>query len=191
MFKGLVDAVSCRCPKPLRRFATEARSNTALEFAIIGPVFFLFIFGIFMISIAQFWQMTLDDAVRNAVRGVADNTITTGPQFVAAVCGEFGAAAPNCNSTTVQYDVQTGTSFAAITPATFNAQGSLSSATEFNVANSVPLQSGTSPAPATPEFLVAQVAYLLPIKIPLIPSGVMTENGTQGLYSSVATAKQY
>src|SRR5208282_99321 len=77
-----------------RRLLRETRSDTAVEFAIIGAAFFLFVFGIFVVSLDQFLQMTLDDAVRNAARQVQIGNVTTGSQFVTSVCNEFGLAAP-------------------------------------------------------------------------------------------------
>ena len=45
-----------RILRALRKLGRETRSETALEFALIGSAFFLFIFIIFTVSIDQFWQ---------------------------------------------------------------------------------------------------------------------------------------
>lgn len=186
--------------RALHRLRRNTRADTALEFALIGSAFFLFIFIIFTIAIDQFWQMVLDDAVRNATRQVAIGkiTATSTPSFVSAVCNEFGIAAPGCTNT-LQYSVQGGTSFSAITPATLNANGTLSG-TYVVTGTTTPSFSGvaaTTPPTvlptvthATPQFLLVQVAYPLPFKIPLVPGGVATENGTPSLFSTVATAME-
>jgi hypothetical protein len=191
------------CRTVARRFLHETRSDTAVEFAMIGSAFFLFIFAIFVISIDQFWQMTLDDAVRNATRQVqigkvmtdaTTNGVTPGAQFVSDICNEFGAAAPDCKST-LHYSVQGGTSFSGITPATFNSNGTLTGtnvddASFPGVTATIPLRVVPTPMDATPEFLLVQVAYPLPFKILAVPGGVATENGTSSLYSVVATAME-
>ena len=66
------------CHPAMRRLLREMRSDTAVEFAMIGAAFFLVIFGIFVVSINQFWQMTLDDAVRTATRQVQTLIVTIG-----------------------------------------------------------------------------------------------------------------
>jgi Flp pilus assembly protein TadG len=181
------------CRSVARRFLRETRSDTAVEFAMIGSAFFLFIFGIFVISIDQFWQMTLDDAVRNAARQVSldspSNPVTTGPQFVTAVCKEFGVVAPGCNTTNIKYTVQSAASFSALQPATLSAGGTLTPSAFFSVTPTTEPSpaTSTSPAvPASPQFLLVQVAYPLPFKILAVPGGVATENGTPSLFSAVA-----
>ena len=190
-----------RTMRPLivaRRFRRETRADTAVEFAIIGSAFFLFIFGIFVISIDQFWQMTLDDAVRAAARQVAIGKITTGPQFVTSVCNEFGVAAPYCSSN-LQYSVQSNSYFSAtgnantITPAAFSSAGNLSPNGTFSVTlTTVPTPATSTQAAVTgaEQFLLVQVAYPLPFKVMIVPGGVATENGTPSLYSAVATVMQ-
>jgi Flp pilus assembly protein TadG len=197
LIKGMsVGGAGCRAVA--RRFLRETRSDTAVEFAMIGSAFFLFIFAIFVISIDQFWQMTLDDAVRNATRQVqigsnSPTGVTSGSQFRTAVCNEFGLAVPSCNSTNLQFSVQSGPTFGGLTPATLSSNGTLTPSSLFSVTPT------TSPAAATessaavlgaPQFLLVQVAYVLPFKILLAAGGVATENGTPALVSAVATVME-
>lgn len=182
-----------------QRLWQETRSETAVEFAMIGAVFFVFVFGIFVVSIDQFWQMTLDDAVRSAARQVAvPNKITTGAQFVSTVCNEFGVAAPYCTSN-LQYSVQSNLYFSAtgsgntITPAVLDANGNLSSNGTFSVAATTVPKAATSTQAAVTgaeQFLLVQVAYPIPFKLLAVPGGVATQNGTSSLYSVVATVMQ-
>ena len=80
----------------------------------------------------MFWQMTLDDAVRNATRQVQIGNVTTGSAFVTAVCGEFGLVAPNCAGS-LQYAVQGGAYFGTggITATSFSSAGNLGSPQTF------------------------------------------------------------
>lgn len=163
------------------RLLKERRSVTVVEFALIGPVLFLFIFAVLLAGVVQFWQLVLDDSVRNAAReiaiGIASSSsgIHGSADFVSAVCGEFGHAAPGCGSR-LQYAVQGAQSFtgsAGITPATISAAGRLSLPATFSgIAVSAP-------------FLV-QVVYPIPIGIPLLPPGLLTLNGTPSLISAAA-----
>jgi Flp pilus assembly protein TadG len=181
MFNTLV-----RTRSGIGRLLRDTRADTALEFAMIGSALFLFIFGIFVFSLDMFWQMTLDDAVRNAARQVQIGAITNSTEFKDAVCTEFGVTAPNCE-TNLQYAVQTSSSFGTITPGQLSAAGILSNNGTFVRTMSTELTSTTS---AAPEFLLVQVAYLIPLKIFAVPAGVATENGTPALMSAAAAVMQ-
>jgi Flp pilus assembly protein TadG len=165
----------------LQRFFQETRSITAVEFAFIGPVLFVFVFAILLTGVVQFWQLTLDDAVRDAAREVAigaggsSSGVDSGTGFVNAVCGEFGQAAPGCSSH-LQYVVQGAPNFTGsggITPATISSAGQLSATPTFT---------GIT---ASEPFLV-QVVYPVPISIPLVPLGLLTLNGTPSIISATA-----
>ncbi|MDR3576203.1 MAG: pilus assembly protein [Anaerolineaceae bacterium] len=177
-FSGLRNTASL-----FKRLRGDAKASTAVEFAMIGSVFFLLVFGIFVISIDLFWQMTLDDAVRNASRQVQMGKVTTGSDFISAICQEFGVVAPNC-SAALQYSVQGGAYFGAggISATSFTSSGNLSPSQTFSNA--------TATATGAPVFLLVQVAYPLPVKILAVPNGVATENGTPSLYSAVATVME-
>ena len=162
-----------------RRLWQDTRSITAVEFALIGPVLFLFIFAVLLTGVVQFWQLTLDDSVRNAARlvaigaGTASSGIHSGSDFVNAVCGEFGVAAPSCAGR-LQYAVQGAPAFATgIVPATVSAGGNLSpNATYSGITLGQP-------------FLV-QAVYPVPISIPLWPMSLITLNGTNAIISAAA-----
>ncbi len=165
----------------VQRFLQETRSVTAVEFALIGPVLFLFVFAILLTGVVQFWQLVLDDAVRNAGRGVAigaassSSGVHSGTDFKTAVCGEFGQAAPGCSSG-LQYAVQGAPYFTGsggVTPATISSAGQLSLPAAF---------AGVTVA----EPFLVQVVYPIPISVPLLPAGMLTLNGTPSIISSVA-----
>ncbi len=163
---------------------------------MIGVVFFLFVFAVFVIGIDQFWQMTLDDAVRAATRQVQIGKITTSAQFSAAVCNEFAVVAPNCAGK-INFFLQTAPSFYAMSQlvATLNPDGTLTGSagsSNFLAAASVPQTTTTSNGTTTitkpvPQFLLVQVIYPLPFRVLLAAGGVATENGTSSLLSTIST----
>jgi Flp pilus assembly protein TadG len=156
------------------KFLRERRSDTAVEFALIGSVLFLFLFGIMLMGLVQFWQMVLDDSVRGAARQVQSFRVSTAPGFTSAVCGEFGLAAPNC-ANSLHFDVQQAPLFANITPDTVS---TLNNSAGFPVL--------LKPAHA----LLFQVVYQVPITLPLLPFGFVTGNGTNRLISATALMVQ-
>jgi Flp pilus assembly protein TadG len=165
----------------LQDFLKESKSVTAVEFALIGPVLFLLAFSILLMGVVQFWQLTLDDAVRDAARevavgaGSASHGDHSGADFVATVCNEFGQAAPNC-SAQLEYSVQGAPNFSGsggVSPATVSANGQLSQAAVF---------SGVT---VSQPFLV-QAVYPIPLRIPLLPVGLLTLNGTSSIISAAA-----
>ena len=169
----------------VRRLLAETRSVTAIEFALIGPVLLLFLFSILLMGVVQFWQLTLDDSVRNAAREVAlgagstSTGIHSSSDFVTSVCNEFGVAAPNC-SANLQYAVQGAATFTGaggITPATLSAAGVLTPGSTFAAIT------------VSQPFLV-QVAYALPISIPLVPLSLVTLNGSSAILSAVAAVAE-
>jgi hypothetical protein len=150
--------------------------------------------AIFVVSLDQFWQMTLDDAVRSAARQVQIGKLGTGPDFAAAVCGEFGVVAKFCSSSSLQYYVQEDSYFGGIIPATLSSAGTLTAPSQSTTTFPAPVL--TFSASGAPEFLLVQVAYLLPFRIPFSTSGgtsisgIATENGTPALLSTVATVME-
>jgi hypothetical protein len=141
---------------------------------MVGTVLFMFLMSIFMMGIGQFWQLTLDDAVRNATRQIETTSVSNSTQFVTSVCNEFGLAITNC-TTSLQYSVEIGPSFSALgTPPTVNATGALAGGNQF-----------TGVAAAGDAILV-KVAFKMPVTIPLIPPAFVTENGTPAFISANA-----
>jgi hypothetical protein len=141
---------------------------------MVGTVLFIFLMAIFLMGVGQFWQLTLDDAVRNATRQIETTAVSNSTQFVTAVCGEFGQAASNCTAN-LQYSVEIGSSFSALgTPPTVSSTGALSGGNKF-----------TGVAAAGDAILV-KVAFKMPFAIPLIPTAFVTENGTPAFISANA-----
>ncbi len=161
------------------RLRRDTRSVTAVEFALIGPVVFLFLFAVLLTGVVQFWQLTLDDSARNAARliaigaGNAASGIHNGSDLVNSICGEFGVGAPSCAGR-LQYAVQGAPTFASgIVPATVSASGNLS-------------PNGTYTGIAVGQPFLLQVVYPVPISIPLWPMNLITLNGTNAIISAAA-----
>lgn len=189
-----------RHPAKASLLLRDKRSVVAVEMSLIGLAFFFFAFGIFTISIVQYWTMVLDDAVRNAARQTQIGNILTNTDFLNSVCNEFGVTAVGCTSS-LQFDVQANTYFtntntsASIIPASFNGNLSVNLA---NNAVNTPLSlsttvlaaagqsGGASGTPGIVKVLLVQVVYPLPFNFPWL-GGAMTENGTSSLYSVVTT----
>ena len=155
----------------------DRRGVTALEFAIVCPVFLLMLFAIFVQGITGLIQLALDDAVRDAARQLQMDTPASASAsgFLAAVCAEFGAVAPTC-TTTLTYDVQASlqsAGFASITPAKLSATGALNNS----------FFTGT--AFAANEDVLVQVAYPLPFSIPLVGT-FATLTGTNSVLATAS-----
>ncbi len=171
----------------LVRFGHDRKAGPATEFAIIGSTFFLILCAIFTLSLDMYWQLTLDTATRAATRQVQIGDITSGSAFVSAVCAEFGAVSGSNCANNLQYSVQTGTYFGSKgdTSSIIGQAGSLGTGGLSQPANFPTTITATSTG--TPEFLLVQVAMPVPFVFMKGISAVVAQNGTNYLYSAVAT----
>ncbi len=154
----------------------DRRGASAVEFALVCPVFLLLLFGIIGYGVTGLIQLALDDSVRDAARQLQMDTPASASAsgFVAAVCGEFGAVASDCGKT-LTYNVQGATQaagFASLAPATLSASGALADA----------FFSTATPFAANLDVLV-QVAYPLPFRIPFLGT-LATMTGTNSLLAT-------
>ncbi len=159
-----------------RRLAADRHGVTAVEFALVCPVFLLMLFAIFSVGITGLIQLALDDAVRDAARQLQIDTpaSTSASGLVAAVCSEFSLVSPTCTKT-LTYNVQAATQtagFASITPAKLSASGALAN-TFFT--------SGTAFAPSVD--VLVQIAYPLPFTFPFI-GALATMTGTNSVLAT-------
>ena len=158
------------------RLRRDRRAVAALEFAIVGPVFLLFLFAAFGVGLVGFYQLALDDAVRDAARQVQIDApaATSKSNFVSAVCQTFGYLASDC-ATNLTYSVQASTAaagFAGLTPATLPSSGKFSNAF---FATGSPYGPGVN--------VLVQVSYPLPFTLPYIGS-LVTTTGTNSVVST-------
>jgi Flp pilus assembly protein TadG len=111
--------------------ARAKSGSAALEFALIAPVFFLFLMGIIETGVIFFGNSTLqfaaDDVARQIRTGQVQAGNMTATQFRTIVCNDIGSILA-CNAN-LQIDVETFTDFtgASMTPA-LDANGNLNPA---------------------------------------------------------------
>ena len=113
------------------RAALRANAGaTALEFAILAPVFFLVTFFSIDLGLELATQLALDNAVAYAARQIEIGTIgsSSASSFTSDVCSKASALISSCTSN-IQVYVTSGTSFSSLTPGTVNAMGKLSPTT--------------------------------------------------------------
>lgn len=154
----------------------DRQAVVALEFAIVGPVFMLFLFAALGVGLVGFYQLALDDAVREAGRQLQIDGPAASSQsnFVAAVCQTFGYLASDC-TTSLTYNVQASTpsaGFASLSPVALSSSGKFSNAF---------FASGVSYA-ANVNVLM-QVSYPLPFTLPYI-GALITATGTNSVTST-------
>ncbi len=120
-----------------RRMAKRMRArgtsgSAAIEFAMIAPVLFLFIFGIIETGVIFFagsmLQNATDDTARQIRTGQLSGTLTA-DQIRAAVCSEVEDMIAGCDTTTgLQVDMRVYNSFTGASyPNVSNADGSINS----------------------------------------------------------------
>jgi len=87
------------------------RASLALEFALVGPIFFLFLFAIFEVAYDQFMQEVLDNSLQYAARQVQiGNTQTsTNSNYVSTYFCPYDGGLLNCGNVYVRSEVVTFT----------------------------------------------------------------------------------
>jgi Flp pilus assembly protein TadG len=114
----------------LARMRARSRAGTAaIEFAMVAPVFFLFIFGTIETGVIYFAGTALQNATDDAARMVRTGQAVgmTAAQFKSQICGEVSGliSATTC-STNLQIDIRQFSTFSAASyPSVTNANGSL------------------------------------------------------------------
>ena len=90
------------------RIGADRRATTALEFALVGPMFLLLALMIIENGLMFFAQTVLDNATRAAARQLQIGAVTTSAAFQAALCGQVGTLI-NCSG--LQFTVTSGAAF--------------------------------------------------------------------------------
>ncbi|GAN80810.1 TadE/TadG family type IV pilus assembly protein [Acidocella aminolytica] len=170
----------------LSRFTQDKEAATAVEFAIIGSVFFLIIAAIFILSLDMYWQLTLDTALNAAVREVQIGKVTTGTGFVDAVCQEFTLVAGNGCTSKLQYSVQSGSYFGSASDSS-SIIGQAGGLTASGLSKPANFPTITRSSAGAPQFVLIQVAFPVPFSMDSALNAVVTQNGTDYLYSAAAT----
>jgi Flp pilus assembly protein TadG len=111
----------------LRRFRRDRKGASALEFAIVAPIFLALLFAIIetalMFFAGQVLETVTQDAARQVLTGQAQNAGMSQAQFATYVCNQLPALF-SCNKLTIS--VQSYPSFSAVTfPNAFDASGNV------------------------------------------------------------------
>lgn len=129
---------------PSTNFWFKKDGVTAVEFALLAPVFLMIFCAWTEVGLCLLMESTLDNATRDASRLIRTGSATEAT-FKAAVCAKVSPMIP-CSGIT--YKVQSGSSFASLSYVAASSTGTLSS-TGFTVGSS-----GTD--------MLVQVAYSKP-----------------------------
>jgi len=144
-----------RCARDVSRFRCARSGATAVEFALIVPIFLATLIAILEVTIFLFAQQTLQTAAMQAGRlfmtGQTQITGTTKSQFQSAICPTIQALF-NCNSlmVNVQNYADFSSANASAPTLTYNSQGQVSNTWSYNA--------------GTPgQVMVVQLIYQWPI----------------------------
>ncbi|HEX3674001.1 MAG TPA: TadE/TadG family type IV pilus assembly protein [Rhizomicrobium sp.] len=153
--------------------------SAAVEFAIIAPVLFLFLFGIIETGVIYFAGTALQNATDDAARMVrtGEASAFTVGQFKAQICSELSGfiSSAQCTSN-LQVDVEQYASFSGASyPSVTNANGSLNTAAM-----------GYPAALAPCEVVLVRAFYPWSIMTPLMQP--LLENMPNGQYLLSAAA---
>jgi Flp pilus assembly protein TadG len=102
--------------KLLRRFRRERHGSTAVEFALVAPLFFALLFAIIETGLVFFAGQVLETVTQNSARmimtGQAQTASYTQAQFASYVCTQVPALF-NCNN--IYIDVESYPAFSSVT----------------------------------------------------------------------------
>jgi Flp pilus assembly protein TadG len=170
----------------IHRIARRMRANgragsSAIEFAFIAPVFFLFICGIIETGVIFYGQSTLFYATSDAARMIRTGQMTgtiTASSIKSQICSRIAGmiTTAQCNST-LQVDLRTSGSFGGASyPGVTNSNGTLNSGAM-----------NTSSAIAACQIVLVRAFYPWQIMTPLMKTIYQTaSDGTHLLYAAAA-----
>lgn len=172
------DPVSAPAPRRRvgfwRRLGGDRRGTSALEFAIIGPLFLLLVLAILENALILWSQALLDNATRDAARltltGQSQNGGTT---FANALCNGVSGLM-SCSN--LKYRVQTGSSFAGMSNSITYSNGNPVGFSSYPTA-----VSGGGPG----SYVLVQVIYNRPFIVPWVGK-LMSSNGKTPILATAA-----
>lgn len=109
--------------KPMRSICCDQHGVSAVEFALLAPVFLMIFCAWIEVGLCLMMESTLDNAARDASRLIRTGSATEAT-FKAAVCAKVSPMIP-CSGIT--YKVQSGASFSALSVIAASSTGMLSS----------------------------------------------------------------
>ena len=150
-----------------RRFAIDRRSVVAVEFALVGTVFLLFVLIIVEVVLQLATQATLDNAAFQAARQIRIGNFTGssyGSGLISTVCG-YVILIPSCSSNIQIYVAAAASTGASGTSQPGSGFGSITTASA-----SGGTMTTTKAALTANDDVILQVAYHRPFIAPLISS---------------------
>jgi Flp pilus assembly protein TadG len=113
----------------MRRLGRDRAGVTAVELALIFPVLLTMLFAVLETGLEFLTQVNLDHAVTVGARQIQLGKATDATAFRTSVCNAASSSLiSNCASSLQTY-VASGSSFAALVPATISSSGTLSPTT--------------------------------------------------------------
>lgn len=156
------------------RLAKCRTGVTAVELALVLPVFLIMILAVVEIGLEFLTQVVLDQAVAGGVRQVQMGKATTASSVTIAICGNiYSGLVPSC-TTNIQLYLTSGTAFSALTLATVNSAGVMSPTT---------FSAGTSGSD-----ILMQVAYARPYLFSMLST--IAGSKVHALISTVAVQNE-
>jgi Flp pilus assembly protein TadG len=148
---------------PFYRFKHADEGATAVEFALVAPIFLLIIFAIFEVSLMFFASVNLDGAAIEAARrirtGQSQHSADPLVDFKSSLCSQLDTMI-NCNA--LFYDARV-----------MNTYSSISLATEYDPVTGEPITYGFS-AGTSGDIVVVRLMYTWTINTPMV--GAFFEN---------------
>ena len=183
MFHELQSAISARavrrCAWSLRRFVSQRRASTTIEFGLLAAPFVALIFATLQTAIIFFAGQSLETAAATAGRlvltGQAQTAGWSAAEFKQQVCNAI-AGLFNCQSG-IYVDVETYSSFAAA-----NLNLPITNGT-FNTANL-----GFNPG-GPGDIVVVRLYYQYPVYVNLLGFNLSNLNGGANLLAATAVFK--
>jgi Flp pilus assembly protein TadG len=163
-----------------RRLLRDRGAASATEFAAIAPVLMLLFFGVVENGLVLFMQSVLDNATRDAARlTMTGQAQGGGTSFATQLCNDISVLM-RCSS--LQYRIQTGSSFGSISPSISGSSSSLSGFTAYpsNV-------SGGSAG----DYVLVQVVYTRSYLVPIVGAAFGNGNPAQLLATSAYQNEPY
>lgn len=163
---------------PRRSSRPRREGAAALEFALVATPFFFLLFAIMELALVFVLDSVLENATLNASRlvrtGRADQENISAGAFKAALCGQMGVLAANCEART-DIDVRVVPQFRNVVPPDPLAGGDL----DQNVLTYLPGQPG--------DLVLVRVWYSQPLATPFLSRAVSRLNSGDAVLTA-ATA---
>jgi len=172
----------------LRRIRRETKGVAAIEFAIIAPVFFMLLWGIFETGLVFFASQTLTHGLQVTSRqirtGQAHSDELSPSEFRTMVCNQVNFLL-SCDEDKLYIDVQSYSSFGGSSfPPPFDDEGEFDSVnmSHFNIGESGNISGGSS-------IILVRAFYVWPLITPVISRFYANMPGDKRLLSASVAFK--